>query len=86
MKTIEVSDETYEKIKDQIETDKMKFEKFAIAGLNVSVEMDDSTLPFPIRVGIGDSGEQKSDVWGVDTIRQFIKALQSAIDHVESNK
>ena len=79
-------DELYPR-KDQIEADKKKeFEPIIIEGLGVSVEMHDSTLPFPIRIGVGFPDDVKSGVWSVNIIKQFIKALQSTIDHVEANK
>ncbi|KKL56832.1 hypothetical protein LCGC14_2241520 [marine sediment metagenome] len=73
MKTIEVSDETYEKIKDQIEADnkKKEFEPIEIHGGCFIVTANNNDL----------GCEQV-----VETVGRFIKALQSAIDDVGSNK
>ncbi len=65
---------------------KPEFEPIIIEGLGVSVEMHDSTLPFPIRIGVGYPDSIQSGIWDVNTTKQFIKALQSVVTHVEANK
>jgi len=97
MKT-EVSNETYAKIKDQIEADKKKekpeFELINICCLRISVDFSKSA-PIIIcsdynqkgQIHCGNIGNfVTSDCISVREAKGLIKALQSAIDHVEANK
>lgn len=81
MRTIEVSDEIYEKIKDQVEAEKKKvFETVRICHLRISegngyVRIDFNSKPDDIRCS-----------QTLNEARQTVKALQSAIDFVENHQ
>jgi len=86
MKTIEVSDETYEKIKDQIEAgkkkEKTKFEEFERTICHLKVKVNAAATIF---LGWGDGSYVC--IWGPDTIHRVIDMLVEAkafAEHVEA--
>ena len=92
MKTIEVSDETYEKIKDQIEADKKKeFEPIKGCKFNLTTRKHRGSYP-PMVLNLRATFAPDHDcsewhiILSIDDMEELIQALQKGKAFVQANK